>query len=74
MWGEIMVPIPSLKNVAGYHTCFAFFDFGLQQTYKSYLFLMGEDFDIFLLMGPVKAPYILATELFHGGGPPPSVL
>ena len=35
---------------------------------------MQEDFNIFLLIGPIEAPYVPAANLVHGVEPPPSVL
>ena len=56
---EVVVPTPALKNIINYWLHFILFNFSLQKPYKTYVLLMQEDFNIFLLIGTVKAPSVL---------------
>ena len=66
---EIMVPIPTLEELVSYLLYVFLFDFSFKKPYQTSLLLMQEDFDILLLIRPIKASNVPNAYSGIGGKP-----
>ena len=68
---EVMLLMPTLENITCYLSYIFLFYFSFKKPNQTYVLLVQEDFDILLLVRPIKASDVLAAYSGHGGDPFP---
>jgi len=67
---EVMLPMPALENLVCNLSYIFLFYFSFKKPNQTYVLLLQEDFDILLLIRPIKASNDPAAYSGHGGAFP----